>query len=104
MVHLDIEELEFFVDSYTTSLYYNRDTEDVVKLLEEVIERLKEPYKYSTVWTDDGNILYGTLVLMYGDYGVSPRAGWIDKEIMKDIIKIFEEILKEYKEILSREE
>lgn len=104
MVSIDTEELEFFVGSYLTSLYYNRETEYIVKLLEEVIERLKEPHKFSTSWSDGGNILYGTLVLMYGDYGTSPRGGWIDEEIKKDIIKVFEEELKEYKEILFIEE
>ena len=103
MTHLDVDELEFFVSSYTSSLFYNRETEYIVKLLEEVIERLKEPCKRSTQWTDGGDILYGTLVIMYGDYGTSPRSGWIDEDIKKDIIKVFEDELKEYQGILSRE-
>lgn len=90
------------LDALITSYYYNRDIKDLIQVLEEVQKRLK---KYSTAWTDDGNLIYGTLILLYGDYGTSPRAGWFeDTEAEAEILESIKQQIEEYKELLKYEE
>lgn len=78
-----------------TSYGYNRDDEYLVRVCEEVKRRVnKENFTY--FHTDEGDIIYGTLVLLYGDYGTSPRSGWIEnKQIVEEIIKGIDEELEE---------
>lgn len=63
------------LDNLLTAIAYNRDESQMIDLCNECIKRLKgEPAE----WTDDGNIVFGFLTYSYGDYGTSPRGGWID--------------------------
>lgn len=86
-----------------SSFWYNRATESIISLIREVLLRVQN-LDNGSEWTDDGNILFGTLVLMFGNYGVSPRAGWIDLEYKQDLVNELQEELNEYKGILEREE
>ena len=85
------------VGAIVSSFYYNRSREDMINLCEEVKKRIRTD---NVEWTDDGNIFYGILVLLYGDYGTSPRGGWLESEAEEIIASINEEIeiLKESKE------
>lgn len=87
------EIIRAMVDSYG----YNRDNEYMIKVCEEVKKRLKEEADI-TDWTDEGNIIYGTLVCLYGDYGTSPRVGWLYDEDKKIVDEIIEEINEEIEE------
>lgn len=84
------------VRSIIDSFYYNRDDKDVIMLCEEVKDRI---CAYNVNCTDDGDIFYGMLVLLYGEYGTSPRTGWLESDD-KEII----EIINEEIEILKRKE
>ena len=85
------------VRAIIASFNYNRSREDMIKLCEEVKKRICQ---YNVEWTDDGNIFYGILVLLYGDYGTSPRGGWLESDTEEIIASINEEIeiLKESEE------
>ena len=95
--------MEFrWIDSLLVSYYYNRDVKDIVKIIERTINRLKhhrEPHEDIDV---DVDIFVGALVCMYGDYGTSPRYGWIEKYYEMAVMEKLEEELEEYKEIASR--
>ena len=69
------------LDGLIGSLSYNRDEEHLFKLYEELVKRFK---KYDVEFTDDGNTVYGTMVMIYGDYGTSPRTGWFYDEDIPD--------------------
>lgn len=43
------------------------------------------------------NTYWTMFVLMYGDYGTSPRSGWIEKS--EESLKFFEELYNDIKEI-----
>ena len=89
------------INALITSYYYNRDTEDVLAMLEELQKRIK---KYRCVWTDDTSIVFGALILLYGDYGTSPRGGWFDDQKAKEeILEEIKDMIQEYKERLGRE-
>jgi len=45
----------------------------MIALCQEVEERID--FNYMGEQTDDGDIIYGILVNLYGDYGTSPRSG-----------------------------
>lgn len=40
-------------------------------------------------------IFWSWLVMMFGDYGTSPRFGWIDKENTKYLIEVFDDFKKD---------
>ena len=90
------EEIELTVRAIFDSYMYNREFSYMVKLCEEVNKRVCN-YRY--VPSDDGNIIYGFLILMYGDYGTSPRSGWLNGEIAKCISKCISDLTEEYKRL-----
>ena len=42
--------------------------------------------------------------MMFGDYGVSPRAGWINSENIKPLLNEIDDEIEYYNEILERGE
>lgn len=80
------------------SYYYNRSVYHMLDLCKELRARLDRNIEVEC--TDDGDIIYGILVLLYGDYGTSPRSGWINENI--ENIKIcIDEAIKDYEEAIS---
>ena len=78
---MNVDEI---VEAILYSFQYNREDDDMLKLLDEVEARIG---LCTREWTDDGNILFGFLVLLFGDYGTSPRSGWIEDCWFKAEIK-----------------
>lgn len=74
-----------------SSYGYNRVDEYMINVCKEVKSRLRKTDTW-TDRTDEGNIIYGTLVCLYGEYGTSPRSGWFDGESAKIVEEIIEEI------------
>ena len=89
------------IDSITTSFEYNRRDDHVIRLLMNVLSRAKGedriPFNANQFEDvrEDADIFNGFLVLAYGDYGTSPRYGWLDSECKDVIIKALEEELKD---------
>ena len=51
------------------------------------------------------DVFYGTLVSLYGDYGTSPRHGWInDEKVEKSIAKALEVEIEYYKVLTLEDE
>ena len=82
------------VKAIFNSYAYNREFSYMIELCREVLERVRGVK--SSSWTYDGNIIYGFLVLMYGDYGTSPRSGWIES-YKNEMISCIEYLIEEYK-------
>lgn len=91
-----------WIESLIWSYYYNRDRQDLINMIQGVINRiLDKPYNEVNAGDDDTDILMGAIVLMYGDYGTSPRFGWIDEEHKENVLNILNELLKYHKEQLK---
>ena len=93
------------------SLNYNRDTEYTMEVCHRIIKRIDKNYNYRSITAndkpvdketidsieDDVNNIYGTLVMLYGDYGTSPRKGWIEcKPIEQEIIGTLIDTIKDF--------
>lgn len=91
------------IENYFSSLFYNREVSYIVKLLKEIRGRIDDTFPCHK-WTDEGDIIYGWLVMMFGDYGVSPRAGWINSENIKPLLNEIDDEIEYYNEILERGE
>lgn len=89
-----MNEIRLVVRAAFSSYAYNRTYSYMVELCKEVNKRV---CKYRCVPSDDGNIIYGILVIMFGDYGTSPRSGWFDFEIAECISKCINDLSEEYK-------
>ena len=90
-------EVSEVVDAILTSFSYNRNDDDMLELIEELEKRVQG---YNHSWSDDRDIAYGILVLLYGDYGTSPRSGWIEK----DMEKILSQLRKNKDDIAIKKE
>jgi len=91
-----------WIESLIWSYFYNRDRQDIINMIQGVINRiLDKPYNEVNAGDDDTDILMGAIVHMYGDYGTSPRFGWIDAEHKQHVIDILNELLEFHKEQLA---
>ena len=87
---------DLIIERLFISYFYNRTNSYMIELCEEVNKRV---CGYHCSHTDDGDIIYGFIVLMYGDYGASPRSGWLSSEYRKDISKCIDKLIEKYKEM-----
>ena len=94
-----------FVDMYS----YNYDV-DALKIIQERVVKEYESHDTFCVvtigindvdddWYDNEglNFVWGMLVLMFGDYGTSPRSGWLN--VGKDLIDFLEDMIANLKEL-----
>lgn len=94
-----------WIESLITAYYYNRNTKDVITMIQGTINRiLDRPYDELNAGDDNTDILMSALVHRYGDYGTSPRFGWVAQDYKSDILWTLGKELNYYKEIYSREE
>lgn len=79
------------ITNILTAIWYNRENEYMKEVCEEVKNRL---LKHDCTHTDDGDIIYGSIILWFGEYGTSPRSGWLTKikpERAIEVINKFED-------------
>ena len=88
------------VNAIFNSYAYNREFSYMVELCQEVLERVRG-FKSSS-HTDDGDVIYGFLVIMFGDYGTSPRSGWIEN-YEEEIADCIEDLIENYKRLEEEE-
>ena len=98
---MKLEDLIGVLDSIT---WYNGIYEGLLKLKEDLInqktdgnylrtdDNLKE--KHEEFDNDQFEIFWMMLVLLYGDYGTSPRSGWLYIENKEKIIEFIDKITK----------
>lgn len=87
------------------SYWYNRDESYMIIICDRLLEGLPSGNRVwhaednTTDLSDDMDILWGTLVCGFGDYGTSPRYGWIrDIDIQPALT-----VIKEFKEECERQ-
>lgn len=78
----------------TTAFKYNRDTEYLMEVLHRVLYRIDKTYDWRVEHKFDGegidydvDILASAIFIAYGDYGTSPRWGWIEDKGYETAIK-----------------
>lgn len=103
------------IHAMVASLKYNRNTVYIMEVCHRIIKRIDESYNFRSITADDMpvdnqtierieddvNNIYGTLVMLYGDYGTSPRSGWIEgdsikKEIISTLTKTINDLANIY--------
>ena len=62
-----------FLDAMLGAASYQMNDEYLFALYDELIKRFKN---YNTEFSEYGNLIYGALIMAFGDYGTSPRTGW----------------------------
>ena len=93
-----------WIESIIAAYSYNRNTKDVINMIQGAINRiLDRPYNEINAGDDDTDILMSSLVLRYGDYGTSPRFGWIEADYKGDVLYTLGKELNYYKTIYSTE-
>lgn len=72
-------------------LYYNGYKEVIYELISyiesnEDVYGISQPNFLGNDYDDPLRILWSVLVMLYGDYGTSPRTGWIEKDRKKECL------------------
>jgi hypothetical protein len=109
-VNVFTEQDKDAIESFLSLAFYNgweQDVKDVCEALS-VSRTIEIKNGYEPVSRPDwkakcgrdkidefGGIFWSWLVLQYGDYGTSPRYGWIYVENARKILEIIEEIYEE---------
>lgn len=102
--NLYVKHYKDTINALMTSFGYNRSKQDMFALYKEVIARMCDATCSDIKWTDDGNIVYGYLICLYGDYGTSPRSGWFEnKEAKEAVLEFLNEDLEYVKAEAERE-
>lgn len=87
-----------FLDAMLGAASYQMCDEELSALYDELIKRFKN---YNTKFSDYGNLIYGALIMAFGDYGTSPRTGWFDQPVIAVKCADYITDLKRHKEELS---
>lgn len=84
-----------------TAYDYNMDEEKLIKVCNDILYRLERIFGNIACvnpFTDEGDFIFATLVIMFGEYGVSPNFGWFDNDILKErLVKTTEEFIEKLK-------
>ena len=93
------------LDALLTSYEYNRSEDYMIEVYEDCLHRLLHiPYPPSNR-TDAADIIFGTAVLLWGEYGTSPRYGWFENERTTYLIgEKFRNRIKELRRIKERDQ
>lgn len=100
-----------YINYLTSAFFYNRETEYVMEMCHRVLTRIDKDYEYRIEhkfdyydMDDDVDLLVSAIFIAYGDYGTSPRRGWIEDKGDKDAIKIaLIRRIKHYAQMLMEE-
>ena len=87
------------------ALWYNVGAEAIKTILDRLNELSLETSHYVSTedvnkqwyWDKELNTYWTMFVLMYGDYGTSPRSGWIEKTV--ESLEFFGGLYNDIKEI-----
>lgn len=105
-----MDKVEELISAFCNSCFYNISRTELILVLKATLRRLRhEGYSRFVIENGDLNfivdIFFGTLVSLYGDYGTSPRFGWIEDEVTeKNIVKALEEEIAYYEDLRLDEE
>ena len=75
----DKESLEELIEAIKRACWYNGYEEYLEEIKNQIEQTPTNKYSYSYDYNDEGfQVVYMILVLLFGDYGTSPRFGWIE--------------------------
>lgn len=96
----EIKKILKILDSIT---WYNGIYEPLLKLKEDILKQQSDDnyfrtneakYKFEDFADSQFEIFWMMLVLMFGDYGTSPRSGWLEMKNKDKIIEFIDCITK----------
>lgn len=82
------------VDTFLSGLSYSYEIYSIIEELKLVIDGRK----YSTKASDIIFTVFTFLIMKYGDYGTSPRSGWLDDK-QKKVVLEYLDVYKEYEKV-----
>lgn len=76
------------IDGMLFGVWYSRSNRYTMEIINELKDRINGIFTAPRkVTADECDLLYSTLVYIYGDYGTSPRTGWIYEEMKPAVLK-----------------
>lgn len=77
------------------AVWYNYKMDFVNRVITELKDRIQERPRTYRKTTHEGDLIYSTLVRIYGDYSDTPRTGWIYEEFKPIILRAIDAWLNE---------
>ena len=92
---------EQLIQVLNTVVWYNGYEEDLKQIKEEISQLSPDKYSYHYDYGDDMGmeIIWMILVLLFGEYGTSPRSGWLEVKNKDDIISFIDQLCEGHIEI-----
>lgn len=94
-------------DALLCSYEYNRSEEYLIQVYiacKGRAIRVWHEQNLNEIQIDDVDIIHGTAICYFGEYGISPRYGWIDDNlIVIELCKIYDEHIKELRQLMEEE-
>lgn len=92
-----LEEVLGALDSIT---WYNCLAERLIQIKKDIINTKESQFIVPDDIYDDEriNLIWMILVCMYGDYGTSPRSGWLELKNKEKIINFIDKVTTTYRE------
>lgn len=72
---LEEKIIDSFIDAAFGVLWYNYDEAYMCQTIKEIKSLINQEHVNEN---EEASFIYQELVLLFGDYGVSPRRGWIE--------------------------
>ena len=94
-------EHEFISNAFRDMMSYYIDNEYINGLINDIQNehyyhnRYTLPDKY---WNEIGEMFFGVCVMIWGDYGTSPRCGWIKNNNWKFAKEFLKSFINEYED------
>lgn len=85
MTEVNISAVQL-LDKLTAALSYELADDEIFSLYYELMLRFE---RKECGFSNEGNFIYSSMVMVFGDYGTSPRTGWFLDERINNECAIF---------------
>lgn len=88
--------------SMLCNLQYMRNNVHMLSVCIALKDRLRNKdnfVSYEVNW--DVDMIYGTMVYMFGNYGVAPRSGWLEYIIPRALDEVIDQEIKDIKGLIK---
>lgn len=92
--------IDSFIDAAFGVLWYNYEESYMCKTIKEVKSLINQEHIEEN---EEASFIYQELVLLFGDYGVSPRRGWIEQHYRYQLLAAIEKYCRDMRIDLDNE-
>ena len=97
---LEQKIIDSFIDAAFGVIWYNYDDSYICETIKNVKSLINQEYVNEN---SGASFIYQELVLLFGDYGISPRRGWIEQQYRYKLLAAIEKYCRDMRIDLDNE-